>query len=167
MIPMETRWKILLVTLAIAIPAFMLGGGTPAGHQMWSAIWPFESPVEEPAATAGQVPFFMLLGVIEAISLGLAVSFLIFGRRFVLQAASGARGRANVLYIAIAWILGNWWIHDNVHMINGMNLTGLLVIEYLFHVTLIAAGAFLAYNFHRLTVGGAKRGQKTASSTPA
>ncbi len=38
-------------------------------------------------------------------------------------------------------------MHDNLHKVNGMNIQGLLYIEYAFHVTIIIAGVILAYAF--------------------
>ena len=47
----------------------------------------------------------------------------------------------------IADKLVNWWAHDSLHLHNGMDLSGLLRIEYAFHMTLIAAGLTLAWFF--------------------
>ena len=43
--------------------------------------------------------------------------------------------------------MGNWWMHDNLHVHTGLNIPGLLAIEYGFHVTLGVAGLVLAYLF--------------------
>jgi hypothetical protein len=61
------------------------------------------------------------------------------------QVAAPSRERAVIIYLSTVWLLGNWWVHDALHIVNGMNPTGLLKIEYGFHVTLILAGAALAY----------------------
>ena len=53
-------------------------------------------------------------------------------------------------FLSIAWLLFSWWPHDSLHVANGINLSGLLVIEYVFHVTLMVAGAILAYFFFAL-----------------
>ena len=39
-----------------------------------------------------------------------------------------------------------WWPHDNLHLHNGMDMQGLLFIEYGFHVTLIIAAGALAFS---------------------
>jgi hypothetical protein len=43
-------------------------------------------------------------------------------------------------YLSLAWVLGNWWAHDSLHIHHGLNLVPLLGIEYGFHVTLMIAG---------------------------
>lgn len=97
--------------------------------------------------TSAQLPFFILLSIIEAFSLGLAVSFLIFGKKIVDKVVGKSKKLVWAVYLSTAWVLGNWWVHDNLHKVNGMNLQGLLYIEYTFHVTLIIAGVILVYAF--------------------
>ena len=138
---METRWKFTITTVAIAIPAFLLGGGSPQGEGMWRAIWPWDMEMgSDPSGS--QVPFLMFVGALEAVALGAAVSFLAFGRDWVRAVVGRA---ATGFSIAVAWLLGNWWMHDSLHIVNGENFNGLIVIEYLFHVTLIAAGAYAVW----------------------
>jgi hypothetical protein len=48
------------------------------------------------------------------------------------------------VHVSIVWILWNWWLHDGLHMVND-STSGLLAIEYAFHVTIMIAGAILAY----------------------
>lgn len=71
---MKTRTAVALVTLAVAVPAFAL---TPR-------LFP---PSPHMTPTAAQVPFYVVLGGINALALGLGVAFLSFGlpsvRRFV------------------------------------------------------------------------------------
>ena len=54
-------------------------------------------------------------------------------------------GRAAVIYLSTGWFLTNWWLHDNLHAVTGLGPRGLLLTEYLFHVTLIIVAAALAY----------------------
>jgi len=58
------------------------------------------------------------------------------------------------MYFGTLWLLGNWWVHDALHITTGMNPTALLWIEYGFHVTLIIAGAALAYAFATMVTDG-------------
>ncbi len=133
---------VVLVTVLVAIPAFLLAPAAPLGP----AIWP--APVQlTPPPTPAQVKLFQVLGVFEALSLGLGVSFLILGWPAMQRAAGPSRRRAFVMYLGVAWLLANWWLHDGFHMVAGLNPGGLLWIEYGFHVTLILAGAALAYGF--------------------
>jgi hypothetical protein len=46
--------------------------------------------------------------------------------------------------------MGNWWMHDSLHMHNGMNMHGLLFIEGGFHITMLICGVTMAVSFVRL-----------------
>ena len=131
---MKTWVKVLLVTLVLAIPAFLTG----------PIIWP---PAEGSIApTAGQLPFFLFLAVFEALTFGLGVSFLLFGFVPLRRALGGPSWRTWAAYLAIGWLLVSWWPHDNLHIHNGTDMQGLLYIEYGFHLTLMVAGLVLAYS---------------------
>lgn len=141
------KTKVVLVTLVVAILAFLLAPNAP-----WT-IWPKPADLMPPP-TPTEVNLFMLLAVFDALSLGLGIACLIFGWPLVEQVAAPSRGRAVIIYISTVWILGNWWVHDALHMVNGMNPTGLLKIEYGFHVTLIIAGTALAYALSTMVTDG-------------
>ncbi len=129
------KWAI--TTFVVAIIAFLLG------PQIWT------HPMGSPTPTSSQIPFFILMSLIESISLGLGISFLIFGYPLAKMAVdkSPSNNLAMLLYLSIAWSLVNWWFHDGLHMSNGMDLQGLLFIEYGFHLTLIIAASIIAYCF--------------------
>ena len=57
------------------------------------------------------------------------------------------RPDSRAAHLSIAWLLSNWWPHDSLHIHNGLNLGGLLGIEYGFHITLMIAGLIVAYFF--------------------
>ena len=125
--------KVLVVTLLVAIPAFLLG------HVIWHPVGVEPSP--------GQMPFFMVVGFFEALALGLGVSFLIFGLPLVRKVSADSRLRAWLMYLGLGWALVSWWPHGNLHMSNGDNMQRLLYIEYGFHVTLVISAAIVAYCF--------------------
>jgi hypothetical protein len=106
----------------------------------------FEPAAGMPAPSAGQLPFFVALLAAEAAVLGLAVAFALLGRALVGRLFS-TRGRAVAVHVAVVWALGSWWLHDGLHMVNGTDLNGLLLIEYGFHVTLMGAAAVVAWAF--------------------
>ncbi len=137
--------RVLLVTLLIGVPAFLLAPAAPFGP----AIWPAPAPLT-PAPTPGQVKLLMVFGALEAAALGLGAAFVILGWPLVRRAAAPERGRAVAFYLGTAWLLVNWWLHDGLHMVSGMNPGALVWIEYGFHGTLIAAGAALAWCFATL-----------------
>jgi len=132
---MSIRNKVILTTIIFAVPAFLLG----------KVIWPLD-PMG-PMPTSSQLPFFIVLSLFEAVSFGLGMSFIIFGYPFVKKITGKSKSLTFWTYIAISWMLVNWWPHDNIHAQNGMNLDGLIKIEYAFHVTLILSGIILALAF--------------------
>lgn len=138
---MKLWHKVLIVTLIFGIPAFL------TGHMIWPP-----DPMS-PAPTAAQLPFFMFLGVMESLVFGLGVSFIIFGYPLVKRIAPENRAFGWLVFIAISWLLVSWWPHDNLHTHNGMNLQGLLYIEYLFHGTLMIVGLILGLAFLRVVTG--------------
>ena len=148
---MKTWVKVLIITVVVAIPAFLLG----------PIIWPPADMGVGP--TAGQLPFFLFLAAFEAITFGLGVSFLLFGMPIVRRVAAGSKLRAWAMYLSIGWLMVSWWPHDNLHMFNGMDLQGLLYIEYGFHLTLMVAGLVLGYSFFSLIT---EREEAAASTGP-
>lgn len=144
---MKTRIKVAILTVVIAAIAFPLEPAGPLGS-WWAGVWPWGQAPHGPEPTGLQVPLFMLLGVLEAVGFGLAISFLVFGWPVVKRVSATTPG-AIAMYVSAAWVLGNWWIHDSLHFTNSTDLASLLVIEYAFHVTLIIAGATLCYQLFK------------------
>ena len=131
---MKVWVKVLIITLLVAIPSFILG----------PLIWP-KSPDMSP--TPLQLPFFIFLSVLESLLLGLGISFIIFGFK-LLKKSNAKNNNLNILaYLSIVWLLVSWWPHDNLHAHNALDMQGLLYIEYRFHLTLIIASVILAYYF--------------------
>jgi hypothetical protein len=137
---MKTWFKIVIITVAVAFPAFLL-----EPHGPWGGFWA-PSPAM-PVPTADLVPFLMVLGLFDALSLGAAVSFLVFGYPLVAAIGTASKGLTFAAYLSIVWVLGNWWAHDSLHIHHGPELVPLLGIEYGFHVTVGIAGAILAVFF--------------------
>jgi hypothetical protein len=132
--------KWLAVTLVLGVTAFAASPNGPLGG-FWRPSPDFPHP------TSAQLPLFMILNVAEVLAFGLGVAFLIFGYPVIRAIAPASKRLTLWAFLSIAWLLVNWWPHDSLHVANGMNLGGLLVIEYVFHITLIVAGAILAYFF--------------------
>ena len=152
---MKTWMKVALLTAICAFPAMVLG----------RIIWP--PALDSPVPSSAQMPFFIGLAACEALAFGLGVSFLVFGLPLVRRlSAAGLPGwLALVTYLSAGWLLVSWWPHDNFHLHNGMNLQGLLYIEYGFHVTLMIAGGVVAYSF--LSLVRERSGQPTLTSSAA
>lgn len=132
---MSRKTKAIILTLVLAIIAFLTG----------RQIWPPNAM--NPTPTGIQLPLFIILSIFESISFGLGVSFLIVGWPLVRKFSGKSDTLTKLAFLSIAWYLINWWPHDNLHEHIGMNLDGLLKIEYGFHVTMIIAGVILAYFF--------------------
>ena len=144
-----TSWvKVLVVTVLVAILAFMLG----------PIIWP---PAEgSPSPTAAQIPFLLFLNLVQATVLGLGVSFLVFGLPVMRMVSPDSKVRAWAMYLSIAYLMISWWPHINMHVHNGTELQGMIYIDYLFHLPSMIAALVLAYGFFSLL---RERGEKRKS----
>jgi hypothetical protein len=109
-------------------------------------IWPDAPGTPQPSA--GLLPFYIVVGLVESFAFGLGVAFMIFGGRMFNSFGQG-RGLTLLTYLSIGWLLINWWPHDNLHRVVRFDFGRLIWIEYGFHVTLIAAAACVAYFFVR------------------
>lgn len=137
----SVNWiKFCLLTAVLAVIAFVLSPNAPLGG-FWSPDPHMLAP------TANQLPLFILLNVTEVVTFGLGVSFLFFGLPVMRAIAPASMLLTRAAQISIAWLLLNWWPHDSLHIHNGLEMGGLLVIEYVFHVTLMVAGVILAWFF--------------------
>jgi hypothetical protein len=131
---MQTKWLVAGTTVVLTLISFVLT----------RVIWPDAPGAPQPSA--GLLPFYIVVGLVESFAFGLGVAFLIFGGR-MMRSFGQSGGLTLWTYLSIAWLLINWWPHDNLHRVIGLNFSRLIWIEYAFHVTLIAAGACVAYFF--------------------
>jgi len=132
---LKTWIKVSIVTVVVAVPAFLLG----------PVLFPPADIGVEP--TAGQMPYFLSLAVGDALLLGLGVSFLLFGFPVMRQVSPDSKLRAWAMYLSIGYLMVSWWPHLNLHSHNGMNLQGLLYIDFGFHLPLEIAGVVLSLSF--------------------
>ncbi len=142
---MKSWLKCALVTLFVGALAFVL---TP--------VWPIPSSAPQPPASV--LPLFILLSLVESVSFGLGVAFVIFGRPLLARMGRSAR-LTTAAYLGIAFLLINWWPHDNLHRMTSGDWNRLVLVEYGFHLPLMLAGAVLAWFFvsigeARVSVGG-------------
>ncbi len=151
---MKTWIKVAAVTAAVAVPAFFAGPIL------------FPPAAIGPTPTAGQLPFFLFLGVTDALVLGLGVAFLLFGLPVLRRVSPDSKGRAWAMYLSIGYLMVSWWPHLNLHTHNGMNLQGLLYIDYFFHLPLEVAGVALAACFISL-MGKRTTGEAKADEAPS
>jgi hypothetical protein len=132
---LKTWIKVSLVTAVVGVPAFVSG----------PILFPPADIGVEP--TAGQLPYFLFLAVGDALLLGLGISFLLFGFPVMRKVSPDSKLRAWTMYLSIGYLMVSWWPHLNLHTHNGMNLQGLLYIDYFFHLPLEIAGVALALCF--------------------
>jgi hypothetical protein len=135
---MQTKTKVILTVVAFTLVGFLIQSNSPIG----ALIWPPSADI--PVPEGAQLPLLIGYGLMAAIGFGLAVAFLFFGRPLVARLGV-SKGLTTAAHLSIVWVLGNWAIHDSLHITNGHNLWGLIAIEYGFHGTLIIAGAILAW----------------------
>ncbi len=135
---MTTKTRALAITVALAVPAFLLG----------PVLWPVADTGVEP--TSGQLPFFLFLAVGDALLFGAGIAFVALGFPLVRRLSGRSRLRAWTMYVAISYLMVSWWPHLNMHNSNGMDLSGLLVIDYLFHFPLEVAAVALGISFWSL-----------------
>lgn len=141
---MKTWLKVLIVTVVVAIPAFLAEPNSPLG-----VFW--RPPAGGPAPQGAQVPLFIVLGVLDAVMLGLGVSFLIFGYPLIRAIGSASRSLALATYLSLSWVLLQWWAHDSLHISAGMDFGKILAIDYIFHVTIMIASLIAVSFFITIT----------------
>ena len=93
------------------------------------------------------LPFLMVPAVFEALAFGAGVAFLVAAGRRVFGSAQ-ARGLAVAAYASAGWALVSWWPHSNMHRVN-TSFQGLVVIDWTFHLTLIAGAAIVGIFLYR------------------
>jgi hypothetical protein len=130
--------KWLVLTVVLAVIAFLASPNGPLGG-FWRPSADFPQP------TAGQLPWFVLLNVAESLTFGFGIAYLIFGYPLIRNILPASKNLTLAAHLSVAWLLFSWWPHDSLHVANGLNMNGLLAIEYGFHVTLMITGAILAF----------------------
>lgn len=155
---MDTKWKVIIVTLVAGFVGFNLQANSPLGPTLWG-----EGPAgPEPAGSV--LGLLIVYGVLEAIAFGLGVAFLAFGWSKVANTRGVSKGLATGAAAAIAWGLLSWVPHSAMHMTNAADDFGRLVlIEYVFHVTLITAASVLALFAYRVSQAGGATPAMTTS----
>ena len=140
---MSSRWKMSLSTLVIGAAAFLVG----------PILWPMSPSV--PAPPSSLLPGYIAVSAIEALAFGFAASFAAFAWPAVRDVPLGVPWLNRVLFGSLVWLMGNWWIHDGLHMHVGLDMNRLVFIELFFHMTLLGCGLTLALGLMRIAGSGA------------
>jgi hypothetical protein len=106
-----------------------------ACHRTRPSVWP-------PARL--QLILLVARSAIDSPAFGLGVAFVPSELPLVRRIARGSLARAWITFLTTAWLLGSWWPHDNMHKRDGAGVGGLIVIEYLFHFSMVVAGEAIA-----------------------
>ncbi len=126
---MSNKKKTIIITAVVAVITLVLSPKI------------FINAPDLPEPSSFQLPFFIVLAVIESLSIGYALAFLLVNWKRAKE-----QGK-KLVHVALFWLIGSWWVHDGLHRMNGHDLGGLLKIEYGFHVTLIIAAVSVALHF--------------------
>jgi hypothetical protein len=73
------------------------------------------------------MPFFPFLGLTDAVLFGLGATFLVFGLPVWRRVSPDPRA----MYLSIGYLMVSCWPRLNMHASNGLDLQGLLYIDYL------------------------------------
>jgi hypothetical protein len=124
---------------SIAVTIVVAAAAVPLSFVLWP------TPLGVATPPPSMLSLFMPIAVvIPALSLGLGVAFMVFGRRLVSAAGTTALSRG--AFLSIGWLLINWWPHSNFHRVaNGW--TNIVLIDYFFHTTVIVASCVVAAFF--------------------
>jgi hypothetical protein len=126
---------VVALTVGLAIPTFALS----------RVIWP--NPPGAAVPPRGLLPFLMVPAVFESLAFGAGVAFLLAAGRSVLGNTQ-LRGLTLAAYASAGWALVSWWPHSNMHRAN-TSFEGLVVIDWTFHLTLIAGAAIISVFLYR------------------
>lgn len=147
---MRIRTKILITTAVLTVVLFMLAPNSPAGESLWETIYPADASTEGLEPEGAQLGLLMAIGLIEAAATGLGIAWLVFGWPITKNLMAPNTRLGVAMHLSSSWLLLNWWIHDNMHIQNGLNLNGLIMIDYVFHGTLIVAGIILIFGMTKI-----------------
>jgi hypothetical protein len=79
------------------------------------------------------LPAYIGIAAVEALAFGFAVAFAIFGWPAIRDLHLGAPWLNKLLFVTLVWFMGDWWVHDNLHMHVALDMNRLVYIEYVFH----------------------------------
>jgi hypothetical protein len=134
---MRTSVKFALITLAAAVPAFLLS----------PILFPPNPNVPPPAPEL--IPYFILISVAETLFFGVGVAFLILGLPLLRRVARVSGTSAVPPYLAIGYLTASWWPHLGMHAVAGMDFDKLILVDYGFHLPYILSAVVVAYFFYR------------------
>jgi hypothetical protein len=93
------------------------------------------------------LPLLIVPAAFEALSFGAGVAFLVAAGRALVR--RGRRDRlALAAYASAGWALVSWIPHSNMHRVN-TTFEGLVLIDWVFHLTLIVGAVVVGLYLYR------------------
>jgi hypothetical protein len=129
---------VILITLIFGIISFILS----------PILWQSSPDLIPPN---NLLPYYIFISAIESLTFGFGIAFIYIAWPNLKKVPNKDKTRTYLAFISLLWLLISWWPHDNFHRMNGMNLQGLIYIEYGFHLTIIIASLILTYYFYSIT----------------
>jgi hypothetical protein len=127
---------------SLAVVVIATAAAVPLSFVLW------RTPAGAGAPPSSILPLLLPVAVVmPSIAFGVGVAFLLFGGPLV--AAGGSTALSRGAYVAIAWLLMSWWPHSNFHRV-AAGWTNVLLVDYVFHTTAIAAAGIVAMFFLRV-----------------
>jgi len=103
-------------------------------------------PPPGPQPSETQVLLLLLLRAFDSLLLGIGIAFVVYGWPLVRRVAPASRFRAMVMFAAVAWVTISWYPHIGLHgSAFGATVSGLLIIDYIFHIPLYLVGLALIW----------------------
>jgi hypothetical protein len=130
-----SKQLIVVLTVGLAVPAFILS----------RIIWP--DPPGAAVPPAGLLPLLIVPAVFESLAFGAGVAFLVVAGRALMR--TGRPDRLVIAaYASAGWALVSWTPHSNMHRVN-TTFEGLVLIDWVFHLTLIVGAAIVGLYLYR------------------
>lgn len=127
--------RFVLISAAATVFAVAIGPNGPLGG-FW-ALAP-DMPHPHGVVAAGLIAE----GMVENVAFGVGIAVLLLGRGWFAARTRTARHR-HIAWLTTVWLFASWMPHAALHRHIGMNPSGVLPAEWIFHGGSIAALALL------------------------
>lgn len=146
-----------IIALAATVFAVLVGPDGPLGR-FWAPDP--DAPAAHGAVLAGLIGETM----VENVAFGVGIAVLLLGRRWFAARTDTARA-GHIARAATAWLLASWLPHAALHRHLGMQPSGILPVEWIFHAGSIIATVLLLWAFAHTVAAPARRSRPADNST--
>jgi hypothetical protein len=123
-------------------------------------------PADLTFITEEYMPLENLLVLFDGLAFAIGVAFFVKGLPKLRNVKPELQSRVFILFVALTWNLVNWLIHNRLHLAFGFDMSGLLILEYGFHVTMQISGLFAAYAIYTMITRKDEFAEKEAVLIP-